>query len=206
MLLSLIDLEISGGSGPELPMQVVQPNPTRLKPRPSRSFCRPDLSRYSATTCEPGASDVFTQGLTVSPLATAFLANRPAPILTLGFDVLVQDVIAAMTTSPWPRSCGRPSTWKRFEGPAFEKSLSSGAVAIEGCSSNTSLPPPSPPLLNSLTIAFAKPVLTSLSAMRSCGRLGPASEGSTLESSSLSTSVYTGSGVDLVRYMPCALA
>ena len=44
------------------------------------------------------------------------------------------------------------------------------------------------------------------SATRSCGRLGPASEGSTEPSSSLSTSVNTGSGVLLVRYMPCALA
>src|SRR5262245_41086181 len=100
MLLSLIDLEISGGSGPELPMHVVQPNPTRLKPRPSRSFCRPDFSRYSATTCEPGASDVFTQGFTVRPFLSALRANSPAPIITLGFDVLVQEVIAAITTSP----------------------------------------------------------------------------------------------------------
>lgn len=34
--------------------------------------------------------------------ATAFFATRPAPIITLGFDVLVQDVIAAMTTAPVP--------------------------------------------------------------------------------------------------------
>ncbi len=33
------------GRGPELPMQVVQPKPTRLKPSLSRSFCRPDSSR-----------------------------------------------------------------------------------------------------------------------------------------------------------------
>ena len=32
MPLSLIDFEMSSGSGPELPMQVVQPKPTRLKP------------------------------------------------------------------------------------------------------------------------------------------------------------------------------
>src|SRR5262249_32452360 len=187
-------------------MHVVQPKPTRLKPSLSRSFCRPDCSRYSATTCEPGASEVFTQGLTLRPLDKALRASSPAPIMTVGFDVLVHDVIAAITTSPWPRSCGRPSTGKRFAGPALAKSLSSGAVAIEGCSSKTSLPPPSPPLLNSFTIAVAKPVLTSLSAIRSCGRLGPASDGSTDAKSSLSTSVNTGSGVDLVRYMPCALA
>src|SRR5580693_9094078 len=107
-------LEISGASGPELPMQVVQPNATRLKPSLSRSACNPDLFRYSATTCEPGASEVFTHGLTVSPLAAALRASRPAPIMTLGFDVLVQDVIAAITTSPWPRSCLRPVTGARF--------------------------------------------------------------------------------------------
>src|SRR5713101_3336777 len=103
-------LEISGASGPELPMQVVQPNATRLKPSLSRSACNPDLFRYSATTCEPGASEVLTQGLTVKPLAAALRANSPAPISTLGLEVLVQDVIAAITTSPWPRSKLRFST------------------------------------------------------------------------------------------------
>ena len=48
--------------------------------------------------------------------------------------------------------------------------------------------------------------MTSFSGTRSCGRFGPASAGSMLLRSSLSTSVNTGSGVLLVRYMPCALA
>src|SRR6266851_6004972 len=126
-------------------MQVVQPKPTRLKPSASRSFCRPDLSRYSATTCDPGASEVFTHGLTVRPFATALRASRPAPIITSGFDVLVHDVIAAITTSPWPRSCLRPSTGTRLDAPALAKSLSS-EVASEGWRSKMSLPP-SPPLL-----------------------------------------------------------
>src|SRR5258708_25766023 len=101
-------LDISGGSGPEFPMQVVQPYPTRLKPSLSRSFCSPDFLRYSPTTCEPGASDVLTHGFTVSPLAAALRASRPAPTITDGFEVFVHDVIAAITTSPWPRSCLRP--------------------------------------------------------------------------------------------------
>src|SRR6478609_7059810 len=104
MPLSLIDLEIGSGSGPELPMQVVQPKPTRLKPTLSRYFCRPAVSRYSATTCDPGASDVFTHGFEVRPRSAALRASRPAPISTDGFEVLVHDVIAAMTTSPWPIS------------------------------------------------------------------------------------------------------
>ncbi len=52
------------------------------------------------TTLEPGAREVFTQGLRVSPFSTAFCAIRPAAIITLGLEVLVQEVIAAITTSP----------------------------------------------------------------------------------------------------------
>src|SRR6202012_3279589 len=110
MPLSLIDFEISSGSGPELPMQVVQPKPTRVKPTLSRSACRPLLERYSATTWLQGASEVFTHGLAFRPFAAALRASRPAPISTLGLEVLVHEVIAAITTSPWPRSKSRPST------------------------------------------------------------------------------------------------
>ena len=38
--------------------------------------------------------------MTLKPFSKAFLANNPAPIKTLGLDVLVQDVIAAITISP----------------------------------------------------------------------------------------------------------
>ena len=60
----------------------------------------PALRRYSVTTFEPGARLVFTHGLRVRPRSTAFFASRPAPIITLGFDVFVQLVIAAITTAP----------------------------------------------------------------------------------------------------------
>jgi hypothetical protein len=43
-------------------------------------------------------------GATLRPLATAFFARIPAPISTLGFEVLVQEVMAAMSTSPSPGS------------------------------------------------------------------------------------------------------
>jgi hypothetical protein len=46
------------------------------------------------TTCEPGASEVLTHGLTLRPFSTAFLATRPAPTSTDGFEVLVHEVIA----------------------------------------------------------------------------------------------------------------
>ena len=62
------------------------------------------------TTLEPGASDVLTHGLRSSPRATALRASSPAPSMTEGFDVFVQLVIAAMTTSPWPTSVCVPSS------------------------------------------------------------------------------------------------
>jgi hypothetical protein len=51
-----------------------------------------------------GAIDVFTHGLTARPLSTAFLASSAAPSITDGFDVLVHEVIEAITTAPWSRS------------------------------------------------------------------------------------------------------
>jgi hypothetical protein len=38
--------------------------------------------------------------LTLSPFSTAFLASKPAAIKTEGLDVLVQEVIAAITIEP----------------------------------------------------------------------------------------------------------
>src|SRR5664280_2737181 len=121
MPLSLIDFEISSASGPELPMQVVQPKPTRLNPTLSRSSCSPELERYSATTWLPGASDVLTQGFAVRPRAAALRAKSPAPISTLGLEVLVHDVIAAAKPSATAGSATRPSG--RF-GPAIEGTTS----------------------------------------------------------------------------------
>jgi len=55
------------------------------------------------TTFEPGASELFTQGLRFRPFSTAFFATSPAAIITLGLEVLVQEVMAAMTTAPFFR-------------------------------------------------------------------------------------------------------
>src|SRR3954447_20404065 len=109
-LLSSIASTMASSSGPELPMQVVQPYPTVSNPIASRSAVRPDLLRYSVTTCDPGASEVFTQGFGFSPLACALRATSPAATSTDGFDVFVQEVIAAITTSPWVSSKFFPST------------------------------------------------------------------------------------------------
>src|SRR3954451_19061336 len=180
MQLSFIDFEISSGSGPELPMQVVQPKPTRLNPTLSRSAWRPESASYAATTWLPGASEVFTHGFALRPFAAALRASRPAPISTLGFEVLVQEVIAAITTSPWPMPNLLPSTAKRFPGSSA--------------------------FLYSLASASEKPSATDGSAIRPSGRFGPAIEGTTSPRSSVSVSVNTGSGDLAVRNSPCAFA
>ena len=64
---------------------------------------------YSVTTFEPGANEVFTHGLRVRPRSRALRATRPAPTITSGFEVFVQLVMAAMTTSPWFMSKVSPS-------------------------------------------------------------------------------------------------
>ncbi len=90
--------------GPLFPMQVVHPNPTRSNPSLLRYCCNPLFSRYWDTTLDPGAKLVLTFGLTVSPRSTAFFARSPAPTITLGLEVFVQLVMAAITTSPSVRS------------------------------------------------------------------------------------------------------
>ena len=52
------------------------------------------------TTPLPGERLVLTYGATPSPRSTAFLASSPAPSITEGLEVLVQLVMAAMTTEP----------------------------------------------------------------------------------------------------------
>ena len=140
----MIAFETFAGSGPELPMQVVQPKPTRLKPRASRSPCSPAFSKYSATICEPGASEVLTQGFVLRPFLTALRARRPAPIITLGFEVFVQEVMAAMTTSPWPRSKLASSTRTRRPISAALRnsfSMAPSKSAFDGVEGNAVLRP-----------------------------------------------------------------
>src|SRR5690242_8705193 len=62
------------------------------------------------TTLEPGASVVLTHGLRFRPASTALRASSAAPTMTNGFDVLVHDVIAAITTEPWSTEVWVPSS------------------------------------------------------------------------------------------------
>src|SRR5437879_12117289 len=75
------------------------------------------------TTFDPGASLVLTQGWDRRPRSTAFFASRPAAIITEGLDVLVQLVMAAITTDPCRSWCTSPPrvrpTWVRRWGVAW---------------------------------------------------------------------------------------
>src|SRR5579872_1740893 len=44
--------------------------------------------------------EVLTQGFLLNPRSLAFLATRPAPTITNGLEVFVQEVIAAIATAP----------------------------------------------------------------------------------------------------------
>src|SRR5690242_4262076 len=87
------------------------------------------------TTLEPGASVVFTQGLRDSPLSTAFLASSAAATITDGFDVLVQDVIAAITTAPWSRTQSVPSASRTGVGVDVRPCAPSAAERSAGAAS-----------------------------------------------------------------------
>src|SRR5680860_1597468 len=70
------------------------------------------------TTRDPGASEVFTHGLTSSPRSTAFRASSAAAIITAGLEVFVQLVIAAITT--WPLSISQSVPSARVTVTGFE--------------------------------------------------------------------------------------
>ncbi len=107
-------------------------------------------------------------GLTVSPFSTAFFASRPAASSTPGFDVFVHEVIAAISTSPLPRS--KPSAV--FTRVARSAGFLANPFSAAGL------------LKSDVKVDFSAGI-----SMRSCGRFGPASEGLIVERSSESTFV-----------------
>ena len=109
------------------------------------------------TTFDPGASVVLTHGLRVRPFSTAFLASSAAPIMTDGFDVLVHEVIEAMATAPWSIVTSWPSSVK-------VDVVAGSEVYVGSADRNDSW--------------------ASARTTRSCGRFGPAIDGTTVDRSS----------------------
>src|SRR5437763_16074931 len=102
---------------------------------------------------------VLTAGLTRSPRSTAFLASRPAPTITVGFEVFVQLVMAAITTDPSPTSV-------RVSPNSTSTARRAGATA-------TAVPPDPPleadPTPDACGKALWKLAGTSGRGTRSCG-------------------------------------
>src|SRR5262249_60122844 len=66
-----------------------------------------------------GASVVFPHGWRSGPASTALRASSAAPTITDGLEVLVHEVMAAITTEPWSTAVLVPSsrvTWAGWDG------------------------------------------------------------------------------------------
>src|SRR5829696_528020 len=118
------------------------------------------------TTFEPGAREVLTHGLRCRPRSTALRATRPAASITDGFDVFVQDVMAAIVTAPWSSVTSSPEA--RCTGVGVE-------VAPVDRSDAANL------------------ILAPSSGHRAWGRGGPAIDGTTVDRSSSTVSLKRGS-------------
>src|SRR3569623_953281 len=160
---------------------------------------RSALFKYSVTTFEPGARLVFTQGFTCKPRRTALRASSPAAISTDGLEVLVQLVMAAITTEPWQRLYESPLGWRTGTH------LPNTSMPLSGCSSAYSgaISMGSPSYC--FTSACRNDLRTSVNVTRSCGRAGPARRGSTSLRSNSTTFEYTASGCVPSCQSPCAL-
>src|SRR3954451_7700545 len=146
----------------------------------------------------------------------------PAAIITDGLDVLVQLVIAAITTEPWSRYLSGSTLNRSFTvvvtfkgaladevaGPspsslAMAKAVSASARGDQASAvrvpSGLAVGP------SRLGSCCAKLSAASLSSTRSCGRFGPATLGSTARRSSSRVSEYSASGEPEVWNRPCSL-
>src|SRR5262249_48945660 len=120
-----------------------------------------------------------------------------AATMTSGLDVLVQLVMAAMTTEPSRTVPG--ASWTAVVGP-FPSAFSGMVVCATGAG-----------FFAAWAVAFifgrasANDLRTSGRFTRSCGRAGPAMLGTTVDRSRLSVSEYAASGVSRVWNRPCSL-
>src|SRR2546421_11362469 len=79
---SLTAREIGSGSGPELPMHVVQPYPTVLNPSSSRYVSSPDRRWYSLPALHPGAGGAPPPGLRFTAFFAPSFTREPRPTFT----------------------------------------------------------------------------------------------------------------------------
>ena len=96
----------------------------------------PASSRYNAAALEPGAKEDFTQGLRTKPSSLALRASKPAATVFRGFEVLVQDVIAAIITAPSgikpSASCARAASRLPAMPFSFKSDVETRACGLDG--------------------------------------------------------------------------
>src|SRR4051812_50139523 len=96
------------------------------------------------TTREPGARLVLTHGFVCMPRSTAFLASSPAATISIGLEVFVQLVMAAMATEPapsWvPFACSTGKAFEKLAGglPGGKRAWGGRGPARGGCTSERS--------------------------------------------------------------------
>jgi hypothetical protein len=90
------------------------------------------------TTRAPGASEVFTHGRGASPRCSAFFASSAAPIMTSGLEVLVQEVMAAITTAPRSSSTAWPPSSVTRTGLRGRGGTSAAGLKVAGRSPSRS--------------------------------------------------------------------
>ena len=194
----------------------------------SCSRSRPGRSRALERLHEPGGLEIAGDRLRAgrergldgrwdpSPRATAFRASRPAPTMTVGFDVFVHEVIAAIATDP-VRIVAAPSTSSAIAGrppstatrPRRRVGRPVGSPRHAGTNAGGSSPGTTRPTRPPRAVAGTRtsppgrrgpraPGRSSgscpqaASGTRSCGRRGPATDGSTVARSSSSSSSKSG--------------
>src|SRR6516162_4832763 len=119
--------------------------------------------------------------------------------MTEGFDVLVHDVIAAITTEPWSSSksptctrlCAASATATGAADSSTAPSPVGGSLAGNESAISLSYDPFGYSTPNVPSVS-TNALLAVASGTRSCGRRGPAIDGSTDERSSSTTCVYVG--------------
>src|SRR5690606_19451758 len=93
-------------------------------------------TRRSSDLLEPGAKEDFTQGLRTKPNSLALRASKPAATVFRGFEVLVQEVIAAIITAPSgikpSASCARAASKLPAMPFSFRSAVDTRACGFDG--------------------------------------------------------------------------
>ena len=140
---------IGSKRGPELPIQLMQPQPQTEKPICASGSTRPARERISVVLWEPGAKTFLTQGSGTQPSSRAFFATRPAAIIMAGMPraPCVSAKSSPSNETVFTVSCGarpccanesrkrccKPETATRLcgrEGPAKEGSIEERSISI----------------------------------------------------------------------------